>query len=250
MNRKYGWIKDTADHRDLLFKEVHPYKDATPLPAQVSLRSQFKFAPWDQGHLGSCSAHAVLACYTYERGDGPWSRLELYYQERAIEGRTEEDSGAMLRDGIKVLNSIGVGLEKDWPYDTSKFTHEPPAKEMQEAAENKITVYSSLQSANDYRSCLAANYPFMIGIQIFESFESDDVARTGIVPMPHEDENCLGGHAVTVIGYDINFRSSGKTYYELRNSWGTEWGDHGHFWMPAEYIENPDLSTDAWTIRR
>ena len=93
----------------------------------------------------------------------------------------------------------------------------------------------------------------MIGIQIFESFESDSVAQTGIVPMPNSDEKCLGGHAVVVIGYDDNFKtglfSHKEPHYEVRNSWGTEWGDHGHFWIPAKYIEDTLFGTDAWTIR-
>ena len=74
-----------------------------------------------------------------------------------------------------------------------------------------------------------------------------------IVPMPNSDEKCLGGHAVVVIGYDDNFKtglfSHKEPHYEVRNSWGTEWGDHGHFWIPAKYIEDTLFGTDAWTIR-
>ena len=36
------------------------------------------------------------------------SRLFIYYNEREIEGTINEDSGAMIRDGIKSVNKQGV----------------------------------------------------------------------------------------------------------------------------------------------
>ncbi|MET0049533.1 MAG: C1 family peptidase, partial [Candidatus Thiodiazotropha sp.] len=39
----------------------------------------------------------------------------------------------------------------------------------------------------------------------------------------------LGGHAVTLVGYDYN-KFGGA--FKIINSWGTEWGDNGYFWMP------------------
>jgi len=249
--RVYGYLKDKLDPSDIRFKAVRSIDDSPVFPEKVSLRDKFKELPYDQGSLGACSAHAALGIFTYEHGGGPFSRLALYYWERELEGTINEDSGAYLRDAIKILNTKGIGLEEHWPYDISKFTIEPPPIELQEGALNKITQYFSLDDGdpNDYRQCLADGYPFMIGIQIFESFESEEVSKTGVVPMPGDRERCLGGHAVAVIGYDENFRGTNKRYYEVRNSWGKDWGDHGHFWIPAEYLENNSLGTDAWTIR-
>ena len=55
------------------------------------------------------------------------------------------------------------------------------------------------------RRCAAASpraIPFIFGFTVYESFESDAVARTGNVPMPEGDERTLGGHAMCVVGYD------------------------------------------------
>jgi hypothetical protein len=38
--------------------------------------------------------------------------------------------------------------------------------------------------------------------------------------------------------------------YEVRNSYGTDWGDAGHFWIPGDYLEDRDLADDFWTIRK
>ena len=52
------------------------------------------------------------------------------------------------------------------------------------------------------KGCLAAGYPFVFGFTVYESFESQAVAKTGDVPMPRPGEQVLGGHAVLAVGYD------------------------------------------------
>jgi hypothetical protein len=49
------------------------------------------------------------------------------------------------------------------------------------------------------RGCLAEGYPFVLGFTVYESFESDTVAQTGIVPMPRSGEQVLGGHCVVAL---------------------------------------------------
>jgi C1A family cysteine protease len=79
---------------------------------------------------------------------------------------------------------------------------------------------------------------------VYDSFETPEVAQTGIVPMPKDTERMLGGHAVMAVGYDEK-----KQYFFVRNSWGEAWGDRGYFYMPYAYLQNKYLSSDFWTIR-
>jgi hypothetical protein len=53
----------------------------------------------------------------------------------------------------------------------------------------------------------------VVGITVFDSFESDAVAANGEVPMPKPTETMLGGHAICVVGY----RPDGS--FIVRNSW-------------------------------
>ena len=46
------------------------------------------------------------------------------------------------------------------------------------------------------------------------------------------------------VGYDEE-----KEMLLVRNSWGKEWGDKGHFWMPYDYIRKTKNCADFWTIR-
>ena len=45
-------------------------------------------------------------------------------------------------------------------------------------------------------------YPIAFGFEVFESFESNKVAKSGLMTMPLETEKMLGGHAVAMVGFD------------------------------------------------
>ena len=91
------------------------------------------------------------------------------------------------------------------------------------------------------KGCLASGYPFVFGFTVYESFESDQVAQTGHVPMPQAGEQVVGGHAVLAVGYDDS-----NQWFIVRNSWGPNWGMQGYFTMPYLYLLDPNLSGDFW----
>jgi C1A family cysteine protease len=151
----------------------------------------------------------------------------------------------MIRDGMKVVNHQGAPPETDWPYDIAKFREKPPQKAYDDGLENQVTSYRRVtRDLNQMKGCLAAGYPFVFGFSVYESFESQDVARTGVVPMPHPGEQLLGGHAVLAVGYD-----DAQSRFIVRNSWGAGWGQAGYFTMPYAYLTQRSLSSDFWTIR-
>jgi len=174
-----------------------------------------------------------------------FSRLFIYYNERVIGHSTKYDSGAMLRDGIKTLAKQGVCSEKKWPYIESRFTMKPNAACYKEALEHQITSYHRIMTLDEMRACLAEGFPFVFGFTVYESFESQQVAKTGVVQMPKPDERVVGGHAVLAVGYN-----DAKKRFIVRNSWGDSWGMKGYFTMPYDYLTDRNLSDDFWTIRR
>lgn len=94
------------------------------------------------------------------------------------------------------------------------------------------------------KGCLADGYPFVFGFTVYESFESPEVARTGVLQMPAPKEGVVGGHAVVAVGYDDQ-----NERFMIRNSWGKNWGQKGYFTMPYSYLLSDNLSDDFWTIR-
>jgi len=206
---------------------------------------------YNQGDLGSCTANAIAAAIEFDQRKqklaAPFtpSRLFIYYNERALEGTVSTDSGAMLRDGIKCVAQQGVCAESMWPYIEQKFADRPPAQCYKAGKSHPAVQYRRVpQDPGQMKACLAAGYPFVFGFTVYESFESDLVAHTGIAPMPGAGETSLGGHAVMAAGYD-----DASQRFLVRNSWGASWGMGGYFTLPYAYLSNGNLADDFWTIR-
>lgn len=246
--KRYGWIPDLPDQRDHLY--AAPLEVLRVLPPSVDLRPACP-PVYDQGELGSCTANAIGGAIQFTQLKEKLadtftpSRLFIYYNERVIEGTVDSDSGAQIRDGIKSVASQGACPEELWPYVIANFAEKPPANCYQVAAQHKVALYSRVvQSLTLMKGCLASGYPFVFGFTVYESFESQQVAQTGVVPMPAASEQVLGGHAVVAVGYDDS-----QQRFIVRNSWGPGWGMQGYFTMPYAYLTDRGLSSDFWTIR-
>jgi len=246
--RGYGWVPDLPDHRDMMYGAV--CRVPSKLPASVDLRPHCSPVE-DQGDLGSCTGNAIAGAVEFlEKKDAVTfinvSRLFIYYNERVIEHTVGSDAGAMIRDGIKSLVKQGVCSEQKWPYVIAKYTAKPPAACYTEALRHRATAYARLESLDEMRACLADGYPFVFGITVYSSFESQQVAKTGVVPMPSKGrDKMVGGHAVLGVGYD-----DAKQRFLVRNSWGAGWGMRGYFTIPYAYLGDRNLSDDFWTVRR
>jgi C1A family cysteine protease len=247
-NRIYGWMPDVPDFRDhKFFSLVSPMK----LPTEVDLRP--KCPPvYDQGSTGSCTANAIAAAIDFDimkDGETPItpSRLFIYYNERKMEGTISSDSGAQIRDGIKSINIQGACHESLWEYDESKFTDCPSPEAYADATSYIALAYKRLNNANiiELKSALAQGFPFVCGVSLYESFESDYVAQTGVVSMPGVNEQMLGGHAICCVGYNDHSKM-----FIMRNSWGPEWGVKGYFFMPYSYLTNLNLADDFWVVTK
>jgi C1A family cysteine protease len=242
--RRYNWKPDLPDHRDFVYQLA-----SITLPSKVDLRPLCSPVE-DQGNLGSCTGNALVGAMevleNIEKASFvDLSRLFVYYNERAMEGTIRQDAGAVIRDGVKTLVKSGVCTEKLWPYNIAKFKNKPTKPCFTDGLTRTVSMYSRLNTTTDMRNCLAAGFPFVFGFSVYDSFESDAVAKTGVVPMPGKSEQLLGGHAVLAVGYDDTTQ-----HFIVRNSWGAGWGDKGYFTIPYAYLAGRNLSDDFWTIRK
>ncbi|MDD4893803.1 MAG: C1 family peptidase [Candidatus Omnitrophica bacterium] len=240
----YGWVPDIPDQRDYLYSTIKP---VIRRPKRVDLRDGCSEIEY-QGRLGSCTAQALAGNLEFldKKIDSVYtdvSRLFIYYNERVIENTVGYDAGARLRDGIKTLKNDGSCPEESWPYVISNFDRRPPSRCYKEAKKHRIESYHRLHTIPEMLTCLAEGYPFVFGFAVYESFETTQVERTGIVSIPKKDERLIGGHAVIAVGYD-----QAKSRFLVRNSWGKGWGMGGYFTMPFKYLET--LAADFWTIRK
>jgi C1A family cysteine protease len=246
--RWYGWVPDLPDHRDRMYQA--PLARLGPLPPSVDMRAA---GPpiYDQRALGSCTANAIAAALEFSQMKQGLadvfvpSRLFVYYNERVIEGTVDQDSGAMIRDGIKSVATQGAPHEPLWPYVLKQFRKKPSPPAYADARKHPAVLYQRLtQEITQLRGCLAAGFPFVFGFSVYESFESDAVSKSGRMPMPGPDEKLLGGHAVLAVGYE-----HASNRFIARNSWGAGWGEAGYFTIPYDYLLDENLSDDFWTIK-
>lgn len=245
INAWYGCRRDTKDFRDWRMPLT-----SMRLPAAVDLRGHCPPVT-DQGQLGSCTSHGITGALRYEmirggHGDVTLSRLQLYYDERVIEGTIASDAGAEIRDGIKSTAKKGVGHEVLWPYNLRKFRTRPNAAVYKDAIQFRALEYARVDvSVVALKTAIASGHTPIVGFTVYESFESDAVAKTGMVPMPGSRESVVGGHCVYVVGYG---QKPGT--FTIRNSWGTEWGGHGgDCFFPEAYLGSTKLGSDYWLIR-
>lgn len=248
-NRNLNWKRQPEDNRDFILKKSLKIESII-LPALFELPLQIPI--YDQGQLGSCTANSGCACFRFESaqvlgnfGFDP-SRLFLYYNTREIMGTVGEDSGAYIRDTFKALNKKGVSWESSFPYIENKFTQTPTNEAYNEGSKNIAIRYASIpQNETSIKQTLFAGGAISFGFDVFNSFMGEWEHNGGLMPIPGTNESLLGGHAVTIIGWDDT--SFGSPYFLIQNSWGTTWGNMGKFWMPASYLLGSHCS-DFWVI--
>lgn len=243
--KHYGWKRDLPDQRDYHLALAVPPASLPPQFTLPNLPDVF-----DQGELGSCTANAIANAYLYDliKQQGATfipSRLFIYYNERVLENSIGFDSGASIRDSVKAIASKGVCPESFWPYDIPKFTILPTPSCFLIGNGHRAIRYSRLiQSLNQLKASLVSGYPFVFGFSVYESFESEATAHTGVVTPPQLSEALMGAHAGLAIGYN----DAAQRFFVM-NSWGKEWGQGGFFTMPYSYITDPNLAADFWVVQ-
>lgn len=239
INRKYGWVPSLPNRAK---KYSACYAPAPVLPSLIDLRPKMP-AIYDQGQAGSCVGNGTArVCEFVQMALGTPSRLFIYFNARAIEGDTDQDGGAQIHDGIQGVVTQGIIPETEWPYDVTQVTTQPPSQCYADAKKDIVTDYFSLETDQDIKQCLAAGFPIVFGMTVYESFESDATAGTGVVTMPTHDEQQVGGHCMVIVGYDDTHK-----HWIVDNSWGPAWGDKGSCYIPYPYLDQ--FASDYWTVR-
>lgn len=241
---------EKPDERDHKFSAVVNI-EGMKLPEKFDLRKDCPPVR-DQKDIGSCTAFATTSALEFcQNKEGvskyPNSPLFLYYTSRILEGTDpSDDSGCVIRDVCKSVAKSGVCAEPFWPYDTTKYAEKPPQIAYDEAAKHKTVRYLKVsQILYNLKAALYSGFPIVFGIMVYESMMSEEVAKTGKIPMPNlHREQCVGGHAIILIGFDDKTKQ-----FIGQNSWSENWGDKGYFYIPYEYVTNRNLASDFWTFK-
>jgi C1A family cysteine protease len=218
-------------------------------PTNQLLKDKIDLREWDslvenQAYLGSCTGQAVSNAYElmvkkqYPEKFTELSEMFIYYNARSIDGTVSYDAGASIRDSLIGLKKYGVCSDSLWPYDIEKFNIKPSDEAYSDALPRCIPEYFKLITIGHMMDALNNGYPVVIGMTIFESFMHLDKDNPIVKERDYYDAP-IGGHAVCVVGYDASTK-----LFIAKNSYGSEWGINGYFYIPFDYVE--DYVFEKW----
>lgn len=243
MPRKYGRIIPPAlPHQRMLAR----FNQTVPLYCDLR---QWDSPVKDQGEEGSCTAHAGTGAVEwifrrYFSKSPIFSPQYTYAKELLKQGNFPQDQGS---DGVTLCGTLiadGCCELALYPYVAGEI-NQPTVEQDTNARQYTLGAYHGLIGANTAISVLGdpVPWPVMIGFEVQTSFESDEVAETGIYN-PQESENVIGGHEVMAIGYDVGAVPTIRPKdcppaLLIKNSWGESWGLRGYFWMALAVADSP-----------
>jgi len=157
--------------------------------------------------------------------DNAFSPLFLYVNAKKNTDPYCKD-GVGIPSALNKMKEVGSPLYKDF---SARCATEIPDSVYQKAKRYRLKEYTKLFGLKERdplriretRNALMHGNPVLIGMDISNAFQSAKVVY-------EPDSISLGGHAMTIIGYDDD-KYDGA--FEVINSWGEDWGNEGYMWI-------------------
>lgn len=219
---------------------------ASTLPASVDLTA-FAVPAGNQGNHGACASWTTA--YTmagweskyWHLGGAPFQPMFVYNQVN----RGSDVNGTTFPDNFHVLETQGDVEEGAWTQSFSDYTSQPTAAERTNAAKHVMTPHTTLfmgQYQGAYartaiESAIANNRPVALGIPVYWPFFYLSPTNSTF-GRANEVGTVVGGHAVTVVGYN-------PTGVVIENSWTTGWGKNGFATLRWDFVESEAFEAEA-----
>ncbi|GAA3431329.1 C1 family peptidase [Kutzneria kofuensis] len=231
LHRVYGALpsQHRAAHHDALAVR------ATPLAPTSASLAQYTVTPGDQGQVGSCVSWAIdytaMSILENEQGISGHPQAPMYTYAQLARGN---DQGSTPSDTFDILTSQGVDTMDHYWQGNYDYTTQPDSSERANAANWKLSGYTPISTGSGIKAgvqqAISQGLPVAISIPVYESFERISRQQaTDYSYYPVQGDQYLGGHEITIIGYDSNG-------VRVQNSWGTNWGDGGFINLSWNYL--------------
>lgn len=243
----FGLIQSSPDSRDWNYA-------ALKAPVNLPIAFQYDDTPLrDQGAHGTCVGFGSANLKDiHESTDSGLqaSPLYIYRNAKVIDGLPAGTEGTTLRAALTVLKDKGVCSESDYPYSLIDKAPVEPAVTLGVIAKGKIAGYARCYTVEDIKQALVQSGPVLIGIGVSTAIRDLGV---GIHHVTTLFGQIVGGHCLTITGYDDARVSGGKRgFFRVKNSWSS-WGENGYFWMAYACVNERTVDTgfsffmEAWS---
>lgn len=216
-----------------------------PLPPSVDLREYHCFpypSAYDQKDEGTCVAQAISTALTCAQRNQNLNVLDSkYYDADSIFASAVAGSSQKNDEQQQQRRELREGIT----FDEGIRTVRP-----------EIRSHHSVHiSVANFKYVLAEKgLPIVLGFALttemyawqerLKNFGGPSSSRALVLPFsPRDAHHIEGYHCVLVVGYDDALGA-----FVVRNSWGKQWGDEGHFLYPYDLIANKTITLDAVVI--
>lgn len=225
----------------------------------------------DQGQTSMCTGEGSKKLgerlYRRWKNQSPVFAPEFtYYLERKFEGTLSDgDCGAQVDTSLTVPDPAAGGI--GWcpvnvtGYTPLDVTTEPSPAQLEAAKSYPGGARHTIGGIiANIKSCILSDYSGVVGVSVYESFESEETANSGLIPFPNINrESLLGGHEMhSLLGFDDSIQcpnSPNPGAVLTENSWGDQWGakcpavnlasGRGFAWLSYDYLMDRRLTSDV-----
>jgi len=238
VNRKYGWVGPPPRNWN-----EPGYKMTRPTDVTFVDRMSIWRSPRDQGQEGACTGAGGSGVIETALGIRHYLSMQFpYFNARVREATQDSDSGAMIGDMLAGVAEYGICTEEVYPYVVGEFSTRPTLDAYVDAVNLKGKIKQlRVQGSLQLRHALASGSPVVFGFSVPDYFESDQVARNGLVRLPTSADQFLGGHCVFADGFDAR---GDRPFVWCVNSWGKHWGVDGWFKMDMAWFDDRRMLVD------
>ncbi|MCK5878374.1 MAG: hypothetical protein KAH24_01245 [Holophagae bacterium] len=210
-----------------------------------------------QGSQGSCVAWAIGYYYKTYQENRENNRTSMAEREDAHNIcspayiynliHIKEDDGALFSDAFRVLNVLGCSSLAEMQYTSSDYMTWPSTDAFKNGMYNRTQApigyamnYLKLDddlALEQVKQLLLNGLVVTLGISVYGNY--DNISNyNNIYAVADETGTNRGGHAQCIVGFDDTIVTpDGTGAFRVVNSWGTNWGDNGFYWMSYEAIK-------------
>lgn len=243
-----GDLTDESEFNKIARSPERALRDLNNIPASFSLKA-YAPIPGDQGKAGTCvawsssyAARTISYCIQHLITDPAqikavsFSPNFIYYYVKQP-GDQDCTGGAKVEMAMKVLMQRGDVLLTENVNDCATKIEsqiDTTAKTYSIKAYSALTNTFGRITKNEVLAIkrgIAEKKPVIFSLKCFKSLF--DVGKEAVW-RKKENDSIVANHAMCIVGFDDN-KEGGA--FEVMNSWGTEWGDKGFFWLPYNMLE-------------